>query len=226
MSVIVGYTISTSAFDLGRVLRHGEFTRIELDRLVTGDDTLVRYFWVHEAEPVAFQKLLERSDLVTQVDLVDEFEQAFLCRVHWNAEADADGLLNLISAQGGVVLEARGTPERWRGRVRFHSPADAGAFQRACHDHGIALTVTDIHELAVPASATWVGSVELSSKQREALSLALERGYFEIPRQVSLVELSDELGVSDATLSDRLRRAYGNLARAVVNSGRSESANG
>ena len=66
MSVIVGYTISTSAFDLGRVLCHGEFTRIELDRLVTGDDTLVRYFWVYEAEPDAFQKLLERSDLVTQ----------------------------------------------------------------------------------------------------------------------------------------------------------------
>ena len=60
--------------------------------------------------------------------------------------------------------------------------------------------------------------VALSPAQQEALALALERGYFEIPRQGSLIDLSEEIGISDQALSERLHRAQGKFAHALADS--------
>jgi len=47
---------------------------------------------------------------------------------------------------------------------------------------------------------------ELTDDRREALEAALEEGYFEVPRRIDLVELADQLDISDSALSQRLRR--------------------
>jgi predicted DNA binding protein len=46
----------------------------------------------------------------------------------------------------------------------------------------------------------------LSEKQFQALSLAFDRGYFAVPRRITLENLADEVGVSHQALSERLRR--------------------
>jgi predicted DNA binding protein len=45
----------------------------------------------------------------------------------------------------------------------------------------------------------------LTERQREALSLAYERGYFEVPKQVTLTELAAELNITPQTLSRHIR---------------------
>jgi predicted DNA binding protein len=45
----------------------------------------------------------------------------------------------------------------------------------------------------------------LTDTQQEALVLAYERGYFESPRQVTLEELGEELGISQQAVGSRLR---------------------
>lgn len=44
----------------------------------------------------------------------------------------------------------------------------------------------------------------VTDKQREALSVAVEAGYYQTPRQASLQELSEELGISKSAVSQRL----------------------
>ena len=216
MSVIVGYTVPAAAFEFGQTLRGCEFARIELDRLasVGGDDTPVRYFWIHEGDPTTFQAVLEASPLVERVDVLDELAEAFLCRVHPSEEWHGFG--ELVHDQDAVILEASGTPERWHGRLRFHSQEGATAFQQACYDRGVSLTITKVHDLRAPTSQGALGEVVLTPVQQEGLALALDRGYFDIPRRATLVDLGDYLGVSDQALSERLRRAQSSLARAVV----------
>lgn len=51
----------------------------------------------------------------------------------------------------------------------------------------------------------------LQAEQREALQVALEAGYFDVPRNATLVELVEELDVSDSAVSRRLRRALSTL---------------
>jgi Predicted DNA binding protein len=60
------------------------------------------------------------------------------------------------------------------------------------------------------------GRISLPEEQREALELAVERGYFEEPRAVSVGELASELGAARSTVSYRLRRATAALTEAYV----------
>ena len=45
---------------------------------------------------------------------------------------------------------------------------------------------------------------EITEKQREAVRIAMERGYYESPRRIDLGGLADELGVSRSAVSQRL----------------------
>ncbi len=61
-------------------------------------------------------------------------------------------------------------------------------------------------------------AVGLTSEQYVALHAAVESGYYETPREVTLDELAEELDVPRSTLSYRLRRAEAELAEAFVRS--------
>jgi hypothetical protein len=61
-------------------------------------------------------------------------------------------------------------------------------------------------------------SKNLPPEQREALVEAVRQGYYEKPRQVTLDELSEELGCPRSTLSYRLRSAESKLAKAFATS--------
>jgi predicted DNA binding protein len=56
----------------------------------------------------------------------------------------------------------------------------------------------------------------LSQEQREALVLALRRGYFETPSEVGLDELAEELDITRQALSNRIRRGNRNVLRKVL----------
>jgi predicted DNA binding protein len=56
----------------------------------------------------------------------------------------------------------------------------------------------------------------LPNEQLETLTLAVEQGYFETPRAVTLDELADQLDAPRSTVSYRLRRAVAELAEAFV----------
>jgi predicted DNA binding protein len=53
----------------------------------------------------------------------------------------------------------------------------------------------------------------LTDRQREVFLAGLERGYYDTPREVTLTELAEALGVSKATVSDILHRAEGKILR-------------
>ncbi len=53
----------------------------------------------------------------------------------------------------------------------------------------------------------------LTATQLEALDAALEAGYYDIPRDITLRDLAESLGVSASSLSERIRRAEARLVR-------------
>jgi hypothetical protein len=63
---------------------------------------------------------------------------------------------------------------------------------------------------------TPLDDVRLPREQRLAVEAAVEAGYYETPRVVSLGELADDLDVPRSTLSYRLRRAEAQLARTFL----------
>jgi len=56
----------------------------------------------------------------------------------------------------------------------------------------------------------------LTDRQHEALRIAYERGYFDIPRQASLEDVAEELEITPSSVSERLRRAQTQLIEETV----------
>jgi predicted DNA binding protein len=54
-------------------------------------------------------------------------------------------------------------------------------------------------------------SESLSSRQEEALKIALEGGYFDFPKRMGVREMAQEMNISSASVSEVLRRAMKNL---------------
>ncbi|WP_411965158.1 helix-turn-helix domain-containing protein [Haloferax sp. YSMS24] len=67
----------------------------------------------------------------------------------------------------------------------------------------------------VGSTSTTIDLSRLTSKQREAATLAVSRGYYETPRKTSLEELSNVLGISKSALSQRLNVVESKLATAA-----------
>lgn len=53
----------------------------------------------------------------------------------------------------------------------------------------------------------------LTASQWKTLALAVERGYYDIPRRCTTAELADELDISAQAVTERLRRGITNLTR-------------
>ena len=63
---------------------------------------------------------------------------------------------------------------------------------------------------------TMLAANTLPNEQRETLALAVNEGYFETPREVTLDELAEQLDVPRSTVSYRLRRAVGEVVSNFV----------
>ena len=57
---------------------------------------------------------------------------------------------------------------------------------------------------------------KIPDRQLEVLDLAVEKGYYEIPRDVTLQELADEMDVTKTTASHQLRRVEGKIMRFFI----------
>jgi len=87
-------------------------------------------------------------------------------------------------------------PARWRFVTRRTS--DPGQIVSRLADEGIQARIRDIKPLE--KSATF------SEKERGILSVAIEKGYFDFPRRITLKDLSELVGVDPASLSAIFQR--------------------
>lgn len=69
----------------------------------------------------------------------------------------------------------------------------------------------------VPSRTGWQSLLaSIPPRRRELLNLALEEGYFEIPRQATLEELADQMGITKTTASTHLRKAERQLVEFLL----------
>ena len=208
MSVITEVRIPPDDFELGQILSLEEASAIELETLVPSGSVTVPLFWVYEPVENGFLETVERYPTVNSVTEVDVFEDRTLFRLDW--DASQDHLFQCIIKHGGQILGATGTTEGWDFELRFSCRESLSKYQSCCEDAHISLEMIRIYNPSEPEAGPWYG---LSEPQREALTLAVRMGYYDIPRGSTTAELATELGISDQAVTERLRRAIGTFAR-------------
>ena len=115
---------------------------------------------------------------------------------------------DVVVDEGGAVLTASLEDGTWTLRIRVHQRVVVSNIYDRIDGDG---PHVDIVRLCALSHST-AESFGLTDEQYRAIVEAIEHGYFEIPRQISLEELAAELDISHQALSERLRRAYQTLA--------------
>ena len=123
---------------------------------------------------------------------------------------DLSGLEALATADA-VIERIEVTPTGWTQMGWF---ADREAFDqfRSFWQRNVGFR---LHRLTREGESEPPGD-GLTDRQREALRIAYELGYFDIPRRASLDDVAAELGISASSVSERLRRAQTQLIEETV----------
>jgi predicted DNA binding protein len=207
MSVRVSVSVSASDFVLERLLAEHSGTPVRLDRIAAFDESLVPYLWVAEPNTEATSRALREDPDVEAFEVIDTFGCDTLIRVGWTS--DAEEFVEGLAESGAVLVEAVSDGTSWSLELRFPDHDRLSEFHAWCLDYGIDLSVGEVYS----TNGTVDEEGPLTDVQRETLYAALDAGYFEIPRAVTLTELADDLGVSDNAVSQRLRRGISALVR-------------
>lgn len=211
MSVIVEFSIDGEGFSLGRALDSETEMHIELERIVPTGSSVLPFFWASGGDFERFERAVRDAAEVHELMALDRVDGETLYRVDWR-QRDND-LVGALADTNAVVLEGVGN-DRWHFRVRFSNHADVSQFYNRCTEGDLDIHIDRTYSLTVREGHGL--DVGLTPEQREALVLALRRGYFETPKQTSLTALAEELGISQQALSSRIRRGSQNVFEAVL----------
>lgn len=221
MSILVDFGITTDHFELGAFIAEREGLTGELERIVPTDDRVIPFVWVtgREEDLEELTDSLVASEKTDDVSVLDRLSIAntgskqYLYRIEWILE-DLDIIRGIVLADG-AILRGESVDDHWRLQFRFSRHEDVATFYQYLADNGITdFQIWSIQELR---GRTNHETSPLTVQQREALTLAAERGYFDLPRRTSLEAIGEELGITQQATSERVRRAVRNVVLESLN---------
>lgn len=208
-NIVVDITIPAESFKLGQAFREFQDLTVRLERIVPLQAEPLPLLWVTNEDRSAIEAALREHPQTKDVQYITTANDEELFEVRW--QPGLDGLIRTMIETDARLLKAEGTTEEWEFRLRFATHEDLTAFNQAVTDHGIPLLLRQLHN---PAESTDPSS--LSTKQRETIKQAYRRGYFNVPRDSTITDLADTMGISDSALSQRLRRGLSVLVRETL----------
>jgi hypothetical protein len=108
---------------------------------------------------------------------------------------------------GARTLSVRGHDGQWNARVQFPDRDALVALRQFCQEHDIEFGIDSLYHTDWGRGTT----TNLTEQQREALLMAFERGYYDVPREITQDNLATALDISRSAVSHRLRRATAQL---------------
>lgn len=211
MTVLLTVTVQATETALKETFEELGDVRFEMENTVTTQaDQKWPHIWVRDSSRGVIETALRADSTITSFEYIASREDIFLYSI--TVTEDQLTLVDLIQEENGVILTAVGFNGQWKLRIRFADNAHLTRFHNRLKESGITPDVKRVRKFDRDSEGTEL----LTGPQCEALEAAVKHGYFAIPRQISLGELADEVGISHQALSERLRRAFEQLAQSEV----------
>ena len=167
--------------------------------------------WLSGPSQDEIETALDEASAIGEYSLINSDDDRWLYDIEF--DPDAVDVFELVLEENGTVLSASASSGTWLLSIRFTDRESVSSLYDRFEDQGVSPTIVRLFDLA-EETHTQCG---LTARQYETLVAAIDHGYFEIPREVSMQELSEELGISHQALSERLRRAYRALVTSELN---------
>lgn len=219
MTSIADIIVPADAFELGRLLDRLPGASIELAQLVPLENSIIPLFWVVGGDPAEIQSILRESPLTESVEHIVTDERRNLFSVEWNLAVN--GLIELLVDTDAKVLEAQNMVDGWEFRIQFPTHEALSTFRARCEEASIPLVLRRLYNQTEPLDNIELmrareDQAKLTSAQRDALAVAYEQGYFDVPRDTTVTELAAQFDISDNAFSQRLRRGMRTLVHDVI----------
>ncbi|WP_435363492.1 helix-turn-helix domain-containing protein [Haloarchaeobius sp. DYHT-AS-18] len=188
--------------------------QLRVERFDAIDETRVRVlFWASGGDFDAFEAALAEDETVAPPSRSTELEDGRLYQTELLGEGLRTSIYPTIVDVGGVVYEVSIERQKWRFSVGLPDHRAVEQIYEVCEHNGLTL---DLHRRYEQQDVTDSSRFGLTAAQREVQEAALAIGYLEIPRQSSLSELADRLGISENAASERFRRAAKRLVESTI----------
>ncbi|MDJ1433456.1 helix-turn-helix domain-containing protein [Halostagnicola sp. A-GB9-2] len=207
MTSIVDIKLPIDETSLGDVSDTVPTLSCEMEQVISSRN---RTLWLSGTDLPVLESALDDASTVRSYQRVGSGDGRWLFDIDF--DQDIVDIFEIVQSTDGTVLSASATNGSWQLRVRV---VEREAL-RTLYDRFRSVDITpEIVRLYDPTTEMH-SRYGMTNQQYETLLAAIDHGYFEIPREISMQELSDELGVSHQALSERLRRAYQALVTAEL----------
>lgn len=167
-----------------------------------------------------FEAILDRDDAIDEYELLSLAEGECYCFVRGEGSPDARALWETFK-RGSLMTVP---PVEWNtnGTYTFTVVGTDTDVQTAIEKAETASDEVpdsvriDIEAVGGDRVAPELPNDRLSDRQLEALSVAVELGYYELPRKATSEDVARELGCATSTAAEHLRKAEATLAKSLV----------
>ncbi|RQG98760.1 helix-turn-helix domain-containing protein [Natrarchaeobius oligotrophus] len=172
-----------------------------------GPGSYYLFFEVHDDDDFErFDRAIEADWTVSEPSVVIEGDDF---RVYRMRLTSAERLVLPRAAELGMrILRAESGRGGWIVTLEVSDREALQAFRRHCERMDVSFAVDRLYHVDERGRA---GKYGLTPIQRETLLAAYDEGYFNDPRDASVADLAETLGVSSSAVSARLRRAMAAL---------------
>ncbi|WP_135303020.1 helix-turn-helix domain-containing protein [Haloarcula amylovorans] len=212
MVVIADITVQSEDFALGNLLDEYPDIDIEIERIVPLQDGVMPLVWVANAPLEAVEETIRADSLTKDVHVITDADERTLFEIRWSSEIN--GLVQSMIENDVQVLTADGDEDEWEFRLQFLSRSDLTSFREQCNGNGVNVHLRRLYNPTIAEE-----NRELSGEQTELITAALDMGYWNVPREHTLGEVADRVGISTNAASQRLRRGLEKLVEREVTRG-------
>ena len=199
MSFVAEFFVPTDAFALGDALEAVPEMSVEVERLATHSrEWVMPFIWASGGDLDEFEAALEADPTVVDVTILDRLDDVGLYMIQWSEQVESH--VDAMIDQHAILQQAIADDE-WYLKIRFSEEEHLSEFQEYFESN------FELHR-KYRTTEPKRGEFGLTPEQREALVVASELGYFSVPREATVEDIADRLGISANSVSQRLRRAH------------------
>ncbi|SEV84546.1 helix-turn-helix domain-containing protein [Natrinema salifodinae] len=223
MTTIAELSLSTDEFALAETFQRLPSLEVRVESVVAeGPVRTMPLVWFCNTDRADLEAALEADPTVAEhLQLLENAEDDELFyRLHYTDEIGS--VCCCVYEHGGTVLDAQVSDGQWTLRLLFPHREELSDAVSNIEDHGVRVDVKRMVEAGQDEDLETTAA--LTEPQQEAIAEAYRQGYYDVPREISLEELANELDISHQALSERLRRANRVLAGEQLDEPASEMA--
>lgn len=208
MTVVIEFALPSESFPFGRAMSGDPEVRVQLERLVPLQESRIPFVWATGTEFGQFEQRLRESEITEHVEALTRIGDSVLYYVDW--KTDEETFLEGVSEMNGAIMQAHGDSS-WSFTVRFKDHGDLTRFHQFYQDNDFPVRVERVYAPDEESPTDY--GFGLTPEQRETLLMAVENGYFAVPRETKLDDIADACDISSQAASERVRRGAETVLR-------------